>query len=66
LREFERYSLFYGRQLAQGEENEIVILSLVRSNTRGKLGFIEDKNKDKCGLCQEGEDRVYTFWEILR
>jgi AAA domain len=34
----------------QGEENEIVIVSLVRSNARGKLGFIEDKNRINVAL----------------
>ncbi|XP_015283816.1 PREDICTED: NFX1-type zinc finger-containing protein 1-like [Gekko japonicus] len=29
----------------QGEENEIVLLSLVRSNSQGKIGFLKDKNR---------------------
>ncbi|KAL8181432.1 UNVERIFIED_CONTAM: hypothetical protein K2H54_001711 [Gekko kuhli] len=29
----------------QGEENDIVLLSLVRSNSRGKIGFLKDKNR---------------------
>lgn len=29
----------------QGEENDIVLLSLVRSNTQGKIGFVKDDNR---------------------
>uniref|UniRef100_H9GU88 RZ-type domain-containing protein n=1 Tax=Anolis carolinensis TaxID=28377 RepID=H9GU88_ANOCA len=29
----------------QGEENDIVLLSLVRSNSQGKIGFLKDKNR---------------------
>ncbi|XP_071959185.1 NFX1-type zinc finger-containing protein 1-like [Antedon mediterranea] len=29
----------------QGEENEIVLLSLVRSNEEGKIGFLKEKNR---------------------
>jgi superfamily I DNA and/or RNA helicase len=29
----------------QGEENDIIILSLVRSNNNGKIGFIENVNR---------------------
>ncbi|XP_060099018.1 NFX1-type zinc finger-containing protein 1-like [Heteronotia binoei] len=29
----------------QGEENDIVLLSLVRSNRQGKTGFLKDKNR---------------------
>ncbi|XP_067871920.1 NFX1-type zinc finger-containing protein 1-like [Heterodontus francisci] len=29
----------------QGEENDIVLLSLVRSNREGKIGFLKDKNR---------------------
>ncbi|XP_043365785.1 NFX1-type zinc finger-containing protein 1-like [Dermochelys coriacea] len=29
----------------QGEENDIVLLSLVRSNREGRIGFLQDKNR---------------------
>lgn len=29
----------------QGEENDYVILSLVRSNQEGKIGFVADENR---------------------
>lgn len=29
----------------QGEENDIVLLSLVRSNAEGKIGFLDTKNR---------------------
>nr|XP_020660108.1 NFX1-type zinc finger-containing protein 1-like [Pogona vitticeps] len=29
----------------QGEENDIVLLSLVRSNRQGRIGFLKDKNR---------------------
>ncbi|XP_053101966.1 NFX1-type zinc finger-containing protein 1-like [Hemicordylus capensis] len=29
----------------QGEENDIVLLSLVRSNSQGRVGFLKDKNR---------------------
>uniref|UniRef100_A0A8D0HP35 NFX1-type zinc finger-containing protein 1 n=1 Tax=Sphenodon punctatus TaxID=8508 RepID=A0A8D0HP35_SPHPU len=29
----------------QGEENDIVLLSLVRSNSEGRIGFLKDKNR---------------------
>ncbi|XP_033114446.1 NFX1-type zinc finger-containing protein 1-like isoform X2 [Anneissia japonica] len=29
----------------QGEENEIILLSLVRSNDEGKIGFLKEKNR---------------------
>jgi superfamily I DNA and/or RNA helicase len=29
----------------QGEENEIILLSLVRSNSRAKIGFLEIENR---------------------
>ena len=41
----ENYSLVKTVDSYQGEENEIVLLSLARSNTEGKIGFLEISNR---------------------
>jgi superfamily I DNA and/or RNA helicase len=34
----------------QGEENEIILVSLVRSNSEGRLGFIKNDNRINVAL----------------
>ena len=44
----------------QGEENEFVILSLVRSNDRGKIGFLEVDNR-VCVALSRAKRGFYVF-----
>ncbi len=37
----------------QGHESDIVILSLVRSNTRKKIGFLSEKNRLVVGTSRQ-------------
>ena len=62
----------------QGEENEVVLLSLVRSNLGNKIGFLDVKNRvcvamsrARCGFYMFGNGRMLTnvnelWWEISR
>ena len=44
----------------QGEENEVVILSLVRSNVRGNIGFLEVENRI-CVALSRARRGLYIF-----
>ena len=62
----------------QGEENDIIILSLVRSNSDGKIGFLKTENRicvalsrARCGLFVIGNMTLFAkhdeMWKkILR
>ena len=44
----------------QGEENEVVLLSLVRSNVRGNIGFLEVENR-VCVALSRARRGLYIF-----
>ena len=44
----------------QGEENEVVLLSLVRSNTKGNIGFLEVENR-VCVAISRAKRGFYLF-----
>ena len=62
----------------QGEENEVILLSLVRSNEANKIGFLAVQNRvcvamsrARCGFYMFGNGRMMTnvnelWWEISR
>uniref|UniRef100_A0A2A4IRV4 DNA2/NAM7 helicase-like C-terminal domain-containing protein n=1 Tax=Heliothis virescens TaxID=7102 RepID=A0A2A4IRV4_HELVI len=47
----------------QGEENRIVILSLVRSNRDSKIGFLTAPNRICVALSRAKEGRFLHFWQ---
>jgi helicase required for RNAi-mediated heterochromatin assembly 1 len=47
----------------QGEQNDIVILSLVRSNSEQKIGFLENENR-VCVALSRAERGFYVFGDI--
>ncbi len=47
----------------QGEENEIVLLSLVRSNVRGTIGFLEVENR-VCVALSRARRGFYMFGDV--
>ena len=54
------YAKVYTVDGYQGEENEFVILSLVRSNDRGKIGFLEVDNR-VCVALSRAKRGFYIF-----
>jgi len=44
----------------QGEQNDIIILSLVRSNSNGKIGFLENENR-VCVALSRAQRGFYIF-----
>jgi len=61
----------------QGEENDIILLSLVRSNEKGNVGFLKTENRicvalsrAKCGLYIMGNmDNLYnsgSLWKQIK
>ncbi|XP_013775656.1 uncharacterized protein LOC106460493 [Limulus polyphemus] len=65
----------YTIDLYQGDENQIVIVSLVRSNEQNNIGFLKDNNRRcvaqsraKCGLYFIGNSvtlSTYSHWKTL-
>lgn len=62
----------------QGEENAVVLLSLVRSNAQGTIGFLENENR-ACVALSRAQRGIYIFgdapnlcrssmlwWEVIR
>jgi superfamily I DNA and/or RNA helicase len=47
----------------QGEENDIILLSLVRSNSNNSIGFLAQPNR-VCSLYQE-QKKAFMLLEIL-
>ncbi len=45
----------------QGEENDFILLSLVRSNTYGNIGFLEVNNRVCVGLSRARKGSVFFF-----
>ena len=63
---------FYGVKVTnidnfQGEENDIIILSLVRNNSLGNVGFLKEENR-VCVALSRAKAGLYCFgnFEILR
>ena len=56
----ENYSLVKTVDSYQGEENDIVLLSLARSNTAGKIGFLEISNR-VCVALSRAKLGFYVF-----
>ncbi|OBT70222.1 hypothetical protein VE03_00209 [Pseudogymnoascus sp. 23342-1-I1] len=48
----------------QGEENDVVLLSLVRSNTHGNIGFLENKNRAVVALSRARRG-MYIFGNCI-
>ena len=44
----------------QGEENDIILLSLVRSNKEGKIGFLKTENRVCVALSRAKVGLIYT------
>ena len=64
----------YPAVLFQGEENKVILLSLVRSNRKDQIGFFGIRNRicvaisrAKCALYIFGNSSVYgtsTYWKV--
>jgi superfamily I DNA and/or RNA helicase len=44
----------------QGEENEIIILSLVRSNKKGDIGFLNNENRICVALSRARKGGIFS------
>ena len=66
------------RIVSQGQENDIILISLVRGNDKKMIGFLSEKNRlcvalsrARCGLYLFGNQRTLTaarvkknYWEV--
>ena len=86
LRKLREQRLIYGSEYFnvvtvdsyQGEENDVVLLSLVRSNAQGNIGFLENENR-ACVALSRAQRGFYIFgdapnlcrssmlwWEVIK